>query len=378
MNKSNIREYKLVVVGGGGVGKSALTIQLIHSHFVDEYDPTIEDSYRKQVVIDEKVTILDILDTAGQEEYSAMREQYMRTGEGFLLVYSVTSRTSFEELMTYYQQIQRVKDADYIPVVVVGNKSDLEDERQVSYEDGVYLAKQMNAPFLETSAKQAIHVEDAFYTLVRLVRDNGGAFNKNLENSFTNTNTITNSTVGNTQKNNTATTPTINNNDINDNNDNNRGYHGVENGYTQVDGSNIQSQENDYNRQSQGEYVENGAVPQTEINNTIPRRSSISSSCVSSPSRFTNKNNNTEIIPNGNNNNNTTATPNNNNRQGDISEEQQTAHSTKKHTSSKSKTHHNTGKAARENQSGPAATTAATQTNAADKSSSSGGCCVIC
>mgnify|MGYP003362431503 CR=1 FL=1 len=192
LNKSNIREYKLVVVGGGGVGKSALTIQLIHAHFVDEYDPTIEDSYRKQVVIDEKVTILDILDTAGQEEYSAMREQYMRTGEGFLLVYSVTSRTSFDELMTYYQQIQRVKDADYIPVVVVGNKSDLEDERQVSYEDGAYLAKQMNAPFLETSAKQAIHVEDAFYTLVRLVRDNGGAFNKNLEASFSNTETNAN------------------------------------------------------------------------------------------------------------------------------------------------------------------------------------------
>ena len=182
LNKSNIREYKLVVVGGGGVGKSALTIQLVHSHFVDEYDPTIEDSYRKQAVIDGKVVIMDILDTAGQEEYSAMREQYMRTGEGFLLVYSVTSRTSFEELMTFYQQIQRVKDADYVPVVVVGNKSDLEDERQVSYEEGMYLAKQMNAPFLETSAKQAINVDEAFYTLVRLARDNGGIYNRNMDN----------------------------------------------------------------------------------------------------------------------------------------------------------------------------------------------------
>ena len=68
-------EYKLVVVGGGGVGKSALTIQLIQNHFVDEYDPTIEDSYRKQVTIDEETCLLDILDTAGQEEYSAMRDQ---------------------------------------------------------------------------------------------------------------------------------------------------------------------------------------------------------------------------------------------------------------------------------------------------------------
>ena len=68
-------EYKLVVVGGGGVGKSALTIQLIQNQFVTEYDPTIEDSYRKQVTIDEETCCLDILDTAGQEEYSAMRDQ---------------------------------------------------------------------------------------------------------------------------------------------------------------------------------------------------------------------------------------------------------------------------------------------------------------
>ena len=61
-----LREYKLVVVGGGGVGKSALTIQFIQNHFVDEYDPTIEDSYRKQCMIDEEVAILDVLDTAGQ------------------------------------------------------------------------------------------------------------------------------------------------------------------------------------------------------------------------------------------------------------------------------------------------------------------------
>ena len=175
---NNYREYKLVVVGGGGVGKSALTIQLTQNNFVDEYDPTIEDSYRKQCVIDSEVVILDILDTAGQEEYSAMREQYMRTGEGFLLVYSVTSKNSFEELMTYYQQILRVKDSDYVPVFLVGNKADLTDEeRQVSFEDGVRMAKQFHAPFLETSAKQNVNVEDAFFGLVQLVRDNGGMYN---------------------------------------------------------------------------------------------------------------------------------------------------------------------------------------------------------
>lgn len=64
------------------------------------------DSYRKQCVIDEEVALLDVLDTAGQEEYSAMREQYMRTGEGFLLVYSITSRNSFEEISTFHQQVR--------------------------------------------------------------------------------------------------------------------------------------------------------------------------------------------------------------------------------------------------------------------------------
>lgn len=93
---------------------------------------TTTDSYRKQCVIDDEVALLDVLDTAGQEEYSAMREQYMRTGEGFLLVYSITSRQSFEEITTFQQQILRVKDKDYFPMVVVGNKCDLEGEREVT------------------------------------------------------------------------------------------------------------------------------------------------------------------------------------------------------------------------------------------------------
>ncbi|KAL8796173.1 MAG: hypothetical protein Q9195_001506 [Heterodermia aff. obscurata] len=187
-----LREYKLVVVGGGGVGKSCLTIQLIQSHFVDEYDPTIEDSYRKQCVIDEEVALLDVLDTAGQEEYSAMREQYMRTGEGFLLVYSITSRQSFEEILTFQQQILRVKDKDYFPIIIVGNKCDLDMERQVSrqgmlqpnsaskiamtglifldHTEGEDLARQFNCAFIETSAKSRINVDNSFHNIVREIR----------------------------------------------------------------------------------------------------------------------------------------------------------------------------------------------------------------
>lgn len=170
MSSKFLREYKLVVVGGGGVGKSCLTIQLIQSHFVDEYDPTIEDSYRKQCHIDDEVALLDVLDTAGQEEYSAMREQYMRTGEGFLLVYSITSRQSFEEMITYQQQILRVKDRDYFPIIVVGNKCDLDKDRAVQKEEGEALARQFGCKFIETSAKSRLNVDTAFYDLVREIR----------------------------------------------------------------------------------------------------------------------------------------------------------------------------------------------------------------
>ncbi|CDH52221.1 ras-like protein [Lichtheimia corymbifera JMRC:FSU:9682] len=167
---SFLREYKIVIVGGGGVGKSALTIQFIQSHFVDEYDPTIEDSYRKQCMIDDEMALLDVLDTAGQEEYSAMREQYMRNGEGFILVYSVTSRLSFDEISTFYQQVCRVKDRDHFPMVLVGNKCDLESERQVSRLEGHDLARQFRCPFAETSAKMRINVDETFHNVVREIR----------------------------------------------------------------------------------------------------------------------------------------------------------------------------------------------------------------
>ncbi|KAI9434190.1 ras family-domain-containing protein, partial [Lactarius indigo] len=164
-----LREYRLVVIGSGGVGKSALTIQFMHNHFVDEYDPTIEDSYRKQCVIDGEDALVDILDTAGQED--AMREQYMRRGEGFLLVYSITDRDSFDSISAYHQQILRVKDTESVPIVLVGNKCDLEDERRVDKNEGRFIGEEIGCHFIETSAKLGFNVTDAFLNLVRRIRD---------------------------------------------------------------------------------------------------------------------------------------------------------------------------------------------------------------
>jgi len=163
-------EIKLVLVGVGGVGKSAITITYVSNIWVPEYDPTIEDSHRKQVSIDDDVSMLDILDTAGQEEYSSMQDQWFRTGQGFLCVYSIISRKSFNELPALRDKILRIKDASKVPLVLVGNKCDLTDEREVSKEEGEELAKKFGCPFFESSAKNHINVDESFRELVREVR----------------------------------------------------------------------------------------------------------------------------------------------------------------------------------------------------------------
>ncbi|KAJ3068488.1 Ras GTPase ras2, partial [Podochytrium sp. JEL0797] len=135
------------------------------------YDPTIEDSYRKQVVIDDEACQLEVLDTAGQEEYTALRDQWIRDGEGFLLVYSVTSRATFYRIERFRDQILRCKDTDeVIPIMLVGNKCDKNSEREVSKEEGQHLAKRLGCDFIETSAKTRVNVEKAFYNVVRALR----------------------------------------------------------------------------------------------------------------------------------------------------------------------------------------------------------------
>eukprot|EP01123_Difflugia_compressa_P011685 TRINITY_DN475_c0_g1_i1.p1 TRINITY_DN475_c0_g1~~TRINITY_DN475_c0_g1_i1.p1 ORF type:complete len:192 (-),score=42.97 TRINITY_DN475_c0_g1_i1:142-717(-) len=162
--------FKLVLVGVGGVGKSCLTIQYISNKFVDDYDPTLEDSYRKQVTIEGEEAILDIFDTAGQEDFSAVRDQYMRTGDGFLCVYSITAQISFDEAANLHTHILRVKDVDSIPFVLVGNKCDLDNDREVTFERGQGLANSLKCPFMEASAKTRKNVVECFEALVKEIK----------------------------------------------------------------------------------------------------------------------------------------------------------------------------------------------------------------
>lgn len=162
---------KLAMLGDGGVGKTALVIQLCLNKFVDTYDPTIEDSYRKRILLDEHATTLELMDTAGQEEYMALQDQVIREAEGFLLVYSVTQRASFTRIKMYLKNIELIKDGEAYGIVLVGNKMDQAAERQVSVKEGEQLAQANNVPFFETSAKMNINAEVAFLKLARLTRD---------------------------------------------------------------------------------------------------------------------------------------------------------------------------------------------------------------
>jgi len=162
------REYNIVVLGAGGVGKSCLTAQFVQNVWIESYDPTIEDSYRKVVEVDGKSCVLEILDTAGTEQFTSMREIYLKTGQGFLLVYSITNLNSMNELTAIRDAILRIKEVDEVPLVIVGNKVDLESDRQVSRNRANHMSRRWGGvPLFEASARRRQNVDEAFLDLTR-------------------------------------------------------------------------------------------------------------------------------------------------------------------------------------------------------------------
>lgn len=147
-----------------------MAAQFVQNVWIESYDPTIEDSYRKQIEVDGRQCILEILDTAGTEQFTAMRELYMKSGQGFLLVFSITSLSSLKELYELREQICRIKDDENVPLVIVGNKSDLEEDRVVSRALAFEVSAGWgNAPYYETSARRRANVDEAFVDLCRQI-----------------------------------------------------------------------------------------------------------------------------------------------------------------------------------------------------------------
>ena len=165
-----MRIYKIVLLGSGGIGKSALVVQFVCGTFVEKYDPTIEDFYRKEIDVDDFPTIVEILDTAGTEQFTSMRNAYIKKGQGFMLVYSIINAQTFIDVQLLKDQISRVKGSAVSPIIIVGNKCDMEPERAVTTRDGEILAREWRVPFFETSAKTNFNIYEVFAEIVRQIK----------------------------------------------------------------------------------------------------------------------------------------------------------------------------------------------------------------
>ena len=164
-NAVNSIDLKIAVLGKSLVGKSALTYRFISDKFPTEHDTTIEDQYKINTTIDEYNCKLEILDTAGQDDYQSMLDTWIGFAEGFVLVYSIDDRESFDSLKSKYDRIVKNKAEETFSIIIVGNKCDLEDKRKVSLEEGQSYAKEKGVDFMEVSALKTINVKETFITL---------------------------------------------------------------------------------------------------------------------------------------------------------------------------------------------------------------------
>lgn len=160
-------ELKIAVLGQSMVGKSALTFRFINDRFPTEHDTTIEDSYTIPTQIDEMECQLEILDTAGQDDYQTMLDTWINTADGFLLVYSIDNKESFETTRTRYERIVTLKSGQRFSVAIIGNKCDLEDKRQVTREEAEKYCSGLGVTFMETSALTKINVKEAFLSVAK-------------------------------------------------------------------------------------------------------------------------------------------------------------------------------------------------------------------
>ncbi|EJD01149.1 uncharacterized protein FOMMEDRAFT_110726 [Fomitiporia mediterranea MF3/22] len=156
-----LRKRKLAVLGSRSVGKSSLVIQFVEGHFVESYYPTIESTFTKDIKYNGVVFECDIIDTAGQDEYSILNQRHAIGIHGFVLVYSVASYNSFEMVQIIHDKIVNFTGNQSIPCVIVGSMSDL-PQRKVPKEEAEEFAKSIGATWIETSAKQNINVSTVF------------------------------------------------------------------------------------------------------------------------------------------------------------------------------------------------------------------------
>ena len=162
--------FKVIVVGDAATGKTAVTMRWATGTFSESYRMTIGVDFAVKIVeADGKKVKLSVWDTAGQERFSHIRPMYFRGARGGLIVFDVTNRKSFENVSHWLEEVNN--HCENIPLLLVGNKIDLEDQREVSSEEGKVLAKKLGLPFFETSAKTGELVTKCFTLLAKEMVD---------------------------------------------------------------------------------------------------------------------------------------------------------------------------------------------------------------
>jgi len=161
--------FKYIIIGDTGVGKSCLLLQFIDNRFRQKHEVTIGVEFGARMInVDGKNVKLQIWDTAGQESFRSITRSYYRAAAGALLVYDITRRETFQHLAKWLEEA-RQNGNPQMSFILVGNKCDMEAERAVSYEEGERFARQNELIYVETSAKTAYNVEDAFSKTAQLI-----------------------------------------------------------------------------------------------------------------------------------------------------------------------------------------------------------------
>jgi len=173
--------FKLLLIGDSGVGKSCLLLRFADDTYTDSYISTIGVDFKiRTIELDGRTIKLQIWDTAGQERFRTITSSYYRGAHGIIVVYDVTDQESFNNVKQWLQEIDRYA-CENVNKLLVGNKSDLTSKKVVDYNTAKEFADGLGIPFLETSAKNATNVEQAFYTMAAEIKTrmqnvpNGGA-----------------------------------------------------------------------------------------------------------------------------------------------------------------------------------------------------------
>ncbi|XP_077980364.1 GTP-binding protein Di-Ras2-like [Glandiceps talaboti] len=164
----NMKESKrLVVMGAAGVGKSSLISQFLYNKFNERHKETVEDLHTRRFDINNHILHLEVLDTSGSFSFPAMRKLSISTGDVFVLVYSINDKESLEEVVRLRNQILEQKEGKNPPIILVGNKIDMEEKREVEKDKAELLAYQWDLEHIETSAKQNSNVERVFKEVLK-------------------------------------------------------------------------------------------------------------------------------------------------------------------------------------------------------------------